>query len=347
MSVRRAIAIGAGVAGLVCARRLYQAGYQVRVLEKSRGLGGRVATRRVTFDGEGQTVRVDHGTQYISPKSKPFRNLMQELLDVGVGKEWTRMLHVLNEKGLQPDGKTTPRYVCSEGMSAIAKHLAGDLDIQTQTRVIHLRRRGKGWVALAEGDREFEADIAIVAIPAPQAADILQPALDAKEISGRDPAIVAMQEARYAPCIAVMAGYAAMTLPPEWHGIIWTNDEAIAWLASDSSKRSNPDAPAIVVHSTADFARGCLDASREDLEAIGAQLLGRAAQRLGAWLASPEWMQVHRWRYALPETHSEQKSWAIADGSLVLAGDWCVGARVESAYVSGLDAAERVLGTIV
>ena len=39
--------IGAGIAGLVCAQQLSQAGYSVVVVEKSRGLGGRLATRRL------------------------------------------------------------------------------------------------------------------------------------------------------------------------------------------------------------------------------------------------------------------------------------------------------------
>ncbi|MEO1132738.1 MAG: FAD-dependent oxidoreductase [Cyanobacteria bacterium J06639_1] len=346
MAVRRAIVIGAGIAGLVCARRLHEAGCQVQMLDKSRGLGGRVATRRVTLDGAEPPIRVDHGTQYISPKSEDFQNLVREWLDAGVVEEWTRSLHVLDDTGLHSDGKSTPRYVCPDGMSAIAKHLARDLDILTHARVTSLRRRGTGWVVRAEGDREFEADIAIVAIPAPQAVEMLQSAIKAEEISKGDPAIAALQKVRYTPCIAVMAGYAATVAPPDWKGIAWMDDEAIAWMASDSSKRSSSSAPAIVVHSTADFARGCLDASREELEAIGAQLLARAAQRLGGWLKSPDWMQVHRWRYALSATRSDETSWAIADGSLVLTGDWCVGARVESAYVSGLDAAERVLKAI-
>ncbi len=39
--------IGAGMAGLICAQRLTEAGYSVLVVEKSRGLGGRLATRRL------------------------------------------------------------------------------------------------------------------------------------------------------------------------------------------------------------------------------------------------------------------------------------------------------------
>src|SRR4028118_2371524 len=54
--------IGAGMAGLSCAQRLRQAGYSVAVVEKSRGAGGRVATRRV------QGPRAAHGGCYLAPQ---------------------------------------------------------------------------------------------------------------------------------------------------------------------------------------------------------------------------------------------------------------------------------------
>ncbi len=39
--------IGAGVAGLTCAQKLQQTGRRVVVFDKSQGLGGRLATRRL------------------------------------------------------------------------------------------------------------------------------------------------------------------------------------------------------------------------------------------------------------------------------------------------------------
>ena len=66
--------IGAGIAGLTAARHLHQAGYRILVLEKSRGLGGRLATRRV----DGQPI--DHGCRYISPLPTNNSELMASLL---------------------------------------------------------------------------------------------------------------------------------------------------------------------------------------------------------------------------------------------------------------------------
>ena len=64
--------IGAGLAGLTCAQQLHQVGYQVVIIEKSRGVGGRVATRRL------QDTRADHGVRYLEPQGK----LLQQLIDL-------------------------------------------------------------------------------------------------------------------------------------------------------------------------------------------------------------------------------------------------------------------------
>ncbi|MFQ3614289.1 MAG: FAD-dependent oxidoreductase, partial [Cyanobacteriota bacterium] len=95
------IVIGAGVAGLVCARQLLRAGLQVLVLEKSAGLGGRMATRRV--EHAGQTVPVDHGAQYLTADSDGFNRWVKELLSSGLLTEWTRSLHLLDADGLHPE----------------------------------------------------------------------------------------------------------------------------------------------------------------------------------------------------------------------------------------------------
>lgn len=343
MSDYRVIAIGAGVAGLTCARSLQGLGVRVQVLEKSRGLGGRVATRRVTVSAS-QAIRVDHGAQYISPKSDAFQTQIQAWMKAGAIGAWTRSLHVLDECGLHPDGKTTLRYACADGMTAIAKHLAADLDICYQTRVREIRPHQNRWVVRAEGDRELSCDAVVVAVPAPQASIVLEAALDRGEISADEPAVRALQAARYAPCLAVMAGYRDEIAAPEWQGVQWLNDDIVAWTGLDSSKRERQSAPTIVIHSTAAFARQYLDASRDTLDRVGRQMLERASEPLGAWLAAPEWTQVHRWRYALPENPTGELSYAIsaAGAPLVLAGDWCASSRVEGAWRSGLNAAARL-----
>ena len=64
------VIIGSGIAGLSCARRLAQAGRTSLVVDKGRGVGGRVATRRA------EGFQFDHGAQYIYAKNADFAALI-------------------------------------------------------------------------------------------------------------------------------------------------------------------------------------------------------------------------------------------------------------------------------
>jgi len=73
MSARTVIIIGAGIAGLVAARRLSQAGHSVRVLEAAEVPGGRVGDREV------RGIRFNTGARLLYDFSKPFNALIEEI----------------------------------------------------------------------------------------------------------------------------------------------------------------------------------------------------------------------------------------------------------------------------
>lgn len=345
------IVIGAGVAGLVCARQLVRAGLQVLVLEKSAGLGGRMATRRV--EHAGQTVPVDHGAQYLTADSDGLNRWVKELLAIGLLKEWTRSLHLLDANGLhlEDPNDQKPRYICPQGMSALAKYLATPLQVHRQTRVVSLKPLEKTWQVSTDNGHIYEAASLVVAIPAPQLLPLLQEA-----IPSTTNLLSLLGSAEYQPCIAVLAGYGEGMPMPEWKGIKCLGDPLLVWLGLDSSKRPEPMPPVLVVHGGPEWSSMYGDASPSQLEQAGRELLAHAAKRVQPELATPEWMQVHRWRYSLPietmglaslATRIPSSGTALQAASeglpLVCAGDWCAGGRIEGAWLSGQDAARRLL----
>jgi len=336
--------VGAGIAGLTCAQVLHQAGYTIAILEKSRGVGGRLATRRL------HNTRADHGTCYLSPKGELFRKLMQTLVERDIVQTWTDSVYELSSVGtLQPPAKRSPRYVAPDGMNAIAKFLSPSLDIRFNQRVIRVEpTRDQTWQLTIEetapeatySTLELTAKALIVAIPAPQAVEILSPLQTLEQLS---PFFAQLKDVQFSPCIAVMAGYPNEELA-QWQTqysdvkAIAPNHPDLAWIGLDSSKRRVASQPVFVLQSTAQFAQIHLEAS--DLTPVGRSLLKTAAKLLLPWLANPEWLQVHRWRYAFP-TRPLPSPYLMADtlAPLLCAGDWCNGARVEDAFHSGLEAA--------
>ncbi|OIP68679.1 MAG: amine oxidase [Oscillatoriales cyanobacterium CG2_30_44_21] len=329
------IVIGAGMAGLTCAQQLKQAGLDVTIVEKSAGVGGRMATRRL------QATWVDHGAQLISVKSDNFGRFVRRLQDKSIVKEWTRNVYQLSSDGLTPPAadERHQRYCCPLGMTAIAKYLASELEIINNARIVSVSHSDQKWQLLSDRQESLETRAIVSTMPAPQFLPLFEEAL-----APAPSFLQALQSVKFAPSVTIMAGYSAShEVPQEWQAIACVNDPILSWISHNSSK--HPDTatqPVFVFQSTAQFARHSMDEA--DLEIAGKPLLNQVGRLLAPWLASPEWWQVHRWRYALVE-----ESLGVSCLStkipipLVCAGDWCAGKTIEAAYHSGLAAAESAI----
>ncbi|XHX80021.1 MAG: NAD(P)/FAD-dependent oxidoreductase [Stenomitos frigidus ULC029] len=350
--------IGAGMAGLTCAQQLQQAGERVVILEKSRGVGGRIATRRL------HETLADHGTCYLTPKGAAFQALLDQLVTAGVVQSWTDTVHELKPDGTlnaSPATDRHPRYVAPAGMTAIAKWLATSLDIRLSYIVQALAVVGDHWQLTIQRTNPdttkttetLTAGAIVLAIPAPQAAALLQ-TLPSEVLP--EAFLQQVRAVTFTPCLSVMAGYTPdrqqdwFSQYPDVRSLTFTKDGNLSWLGLDSSKRLLPQSVSsqsvspqtvFVVQSTAAFAEQYLDAI--DLQAAGYQLLKRSAEKLAPWLAKPDWLQVHRWRYAFAKTPLSQPYLATETSApLICAGDWCGGMKVEQAFLSGLAVAEHL-----
>jgi renalase len=345
------VIIGAGISGLTAAQALHSQGYRVAVVDKSRGLGGRMATRR-----RGTTI-IDHGCRYLEPEKISAWEPLTALLEAGTIRPWQPEGFTLGADGSLSATGVKTLYGARQGMSAIAKALAPGLPIHRSWRATALTPIDQGWritgAALGEGDRPeattMEARAIVVAIPAPQALDLI--AGVAQHHSGLQDWVRQLQTVSFDPVITVMAGYGPQPpelLPGQTQAGGWMIDgnghPMLRWLALDSSKRTAPpDAvpeTVVVLHSSSALAAEVID--RTDLDAVGQALLA-AAHPLATWLSQPQWMQVHRWRYGFVQHCLGTKILhSPAIPTLVGCGDWCMGENVTGAIASGTEAAAAI-----
>jgi renalase len=305
--------IGAGMAGLTCAQQLHQAGYTVVVIEKSRGVGGRMATRRL------QQTWADHGARYIQPQAADFQALIHWLVDRAVMQVWPHQIYQLGPAGqLRPVVDPTSGYASPSGITAIAKFLATGLTLHLGQRLVHLQASAIGWELQctanspeAPDPTPIVAQALVLAVPAPQAGPLLATAGDADLLHQ-------VESVEFAPCLSAMAVYPAAqqtkVLELGWQGIICPHDPILSWMGWDSSKQVHPHNPVLVVQSTAPFAQQHLETV--DLLPVGQQLLNQMTQRLNPespenfdWLREPTPLQVQRWRYALATNPLPARSW--------------------------------------
>ena len=302
--------IGAGIAGLACARRLAAAGRSPVLFDKGRGVGGRVATRRV--DG----LQFDHGAQYVTAEGEGFAGVLAELAQSGATAIWET-------------GTSRAVTVGMPGMSALARGLAQGLDVRQNAPVTAISPDDQGW-RLRVHETEHRAVRIVVTVPAPQAVELL----------GVDhPLTAPLASVRIEPCLTLMAAVAAPA------PFVTRNDpdDPLAWIAQDSSKPGRPsgDAAAWVAQAGPSFSERHLES---DSGTIVTLMLPLLCDRLGIAVDQVRHAAAHRWRYARATAALGQPFLRSSDATLYLAGDWCLGARVEAAWASGTAAAEDLLG---
>ncbi|HEY9879590.1 MAG TPA: FAD-dependent oxidoreductase [Leptolyngbyaceae cyanobacterium] len=344
-----AIIIGAGLAGLCCARRLQRGGSRVLVLEKSRGLGGRLATRRV------DNQPVDHGCKFLQSTNSLMVQLIDRLQERRILLPWQAACYNIADDGHLKAEPYSDRFVAPLGMTTVAKELAEGLDIWRQTRVT-----GLVWEDSSEESMEsawrlevetparpiqepLRAKAVILAVPAPQALALLQ------SIQSQIPfaLVQSLKQAVFYPTISVMAGYEMIPLPTElseekqgWL-INGNPNTPFTWVGLDSSKRVSLAHPTIVIHSSAQFAESYLQT--DDLNLAGLDLLKQTSECLHIDLTQPSWTQTHRWRYATPvEGASDGELLSETPLPLACCGDWCRGTDAGAAMESGWQAAEKI-----
>jgi len=325
------VVIGAGIAGLVAAQALQRAGRKVVVLEKSRGFGGRAASRSV------EGARVDPGAQYFTARGDAFAAQVAAWEAAGVVTRWQGGIWRGRPGGAAepPAADAHPRYIAPEGMNALGKDLAAGLAVRREAQVARVRRSHEGWRLEFSTDLpNLHAEQLVVTAPVPQALALLS----GEEL---DPVALARAErVRYAPCFALMAGFAAEAGTPRWPALRLEHDSVLAWVANDASKRPQPHPTTLVVHATPDWTRANFE---RDPDGVTAALLAATGVY---WPAAREasWTRLHRWRYAQPEVSEPEAQLLLAAG-LWLAGDAFgeAAGRVEGAFESGRAVAATVL----
>jgi len=294
--------IGAGMAGLSAANRLREAGADCTVFEKSRGLGGRMATRRVG------SLQFDHGAQYFTARGVRLQSRLARWQAEGCVAEWL-------------PGK----WVGTPGMTAPARSLAKELRVIRECRVTGLAGGPGHWrlvsdTAPASVVAQESFDAVIMAIPAPQ----IDPLAASARIRFAD-----LERVRYAPCLTLML---AFDQPTELHEPSFSPIHGpVAWIARNDSKPGRDHAPeTIVVHATPAWSEAHLN---DSAETAADALLTSVRPQIGD--AEPVFRMVHRWLYARVEQAAGIPFLWDPARQVGACGDWAGGPRVECAFDSG------------
>jgi renalase len=328
--------IGAGLAGLTCARRLQAQGHHVVVYEKSAGVGGRMGTRQTELGG------FDHGAQYFTASTGRFVQEVAAWRKAGWVQPWQGRLAVIDKGTTKAAsrlaGPARQRLVAVPGMANLARHLAQGIDLRCEQTIRRVERHGERWLLAVQSDTvPIDAtagpfDAVVVALPADQALPLVQPATKIAE---------QVRHIHLAPCWALLLGFQE-SLELAYDGA-WVKGARLAWIARDASKPQRRPGEHWVGHASPQWSTEHLE---DDPERVKEKLI-RAFHEATGSNVQHIYADVHRWRYAqATETLPSDCLWD-ASVRIGACGDWFAtgmdgSGRIENAYLSGLALAEAI-----
>ncbi|MFM7389146.1 MAG: NAD(P)/FAD-dependent oxidoreductase [Vampirovibrionales bacterium] len=340
--------LGAGMAGLTAAHTLHAQGYSVMLVDKGRGVGGRLATRRI------ENQRFDHGAQYFTATHPAFQQAVAQWVQAGVVAPWFEQLSTLPAS--QTTYPNTPRYTGTLGMTALAKHLAEGLTIHTSTRIGSIQHTPEGWQATSlplsaeQTPTQYTAKTLISTLPVPQWLELLE----ASNIPLDAATTATLNAITYAPSHAFMLQFAPdAELPPlgsDTHshgGLKLTEHPTLSWIANNSQKPGlqGQANPCWTIHTTADFSAQQWETPYDTLYP---QIVAALEAVFEYPLPTPTQWQAHRWKFALvTHTHPEPTLAMPFEPPCYLAGDaFGSQSKLQTAFLSGQAAAEAIALTL-
>jgi renalase len=330
--------VGAGTAGLSCARRLREAGLSPLVVDKGRGVGGRAATRRV------EDQPVDHGLSFFHGADPTF---LEALENCGATTLPSWPTRVEGEgKPCRPRAffPTERRLAFAEGVSAFAKALARDVEVLTSTRVEAIEHEAEGFRVELESADPLRARKIILTPPIEQTRALIEPLAEREE--ALRPSFALLRMLATEPCLTLIAGYEPGIGGPAWEVLYPNESEVLALISNDSSKRKGGRYLVLVFQCGPRFSRRYLEA---EPQAWTEPVLAEATRLVCHWAGRPGWTQTHRWRFARVSAADTltHPIWVPLSGGrgIGLAGEaFSSGGGVEAAFLSGRRLAETLLG---
>lgn len=314
------VVIGAGLSGVMAASIIKENGFDnIVVLDKSRSVGGRMATRRI------DKGKVDHGAQFLTVRTDIFKSYVEKWVNQNVVSTWF--------------GDPYPRYKGNDGMNIIVKKLAEDLPVQLNTKVVSVQQEKDNYLLLTEKGEKIEARSVILTAPAPQSLDMIQ------HLEIGDYEKQQLESIHFNPCFVLLITLNQSSELPESGYMIAELPYGIERIV-DHQKKGISSLPTVCVYSTGKWAKKNYELTEEEIR-------NRLLEKMKGIISEEHMIdiQLKRWRYSEAiSTISEpfldlklEKPFLVAGDAFLTKNDPSDRTRIESAFLSGLAAGQEMV----
>lgn len=312
--------IGAGIAGLAAAQRLKEYGISTTLFEAGRRAGGRLCTQKH------HDRQFDHGAQYLTPHSRRSAVLFSQWRKAGWIRPWPALALELPER---KKIDTSSWHVACPSQASLAERLADGLDLRCRITITEVTgEAGQRWLLDSKGERFGPYEAVLCTAPAETSLALLQPFPELASLAA---------QVRTRPCLATMVHFEEEVMVD--FEAAYLSGGPLAWVCRDASKPERPQQESWVLHATEEWSTQQLETSTEQ---VASMLLSAFSALCPVELPSVSYCRAHRWRHALSRGALGLPFCYDDDLKVGVAGEWCSGPNVDSAYWSGVDLAHAV-----
>ena len=318
--------IGAGITGATLANLLKKK-VTITIFEKSRGVGGRMATRRA------DPYQFNHGAQYFKVKNKEFKNFLQPLMLNKIIKPLeANQIEILNKKIIKSTKISNKKYFTAESkMNSVVKYFINNsFSIKLLCKIEKTVKENDKWFVIDSDQVSYGPyDWLFITIPPYQATEILYDNFKFLDI---------IKNIKMRSCYSLMLGFDKIK---EFNfDTALFLDEDVAWLFIRKKIFKNKKYYNLLINSSYNFAEKNINSSKDELSDY---LIKQVSDILKYDLNNFKHKALHFWKYAMSEKNNNLGSLIDEDLKVVVCGDWCMNGRIEGGFLSAKDAANKVL----
>jgi predicted NAD/FAD-dependent oxidoreductase len=317
--------IGAGLAGITFAYTMKDK-FNVKIFEKSRGVGGRMSTRKET------PYIFDHGAQFFKIKTNECKNFFSPLFAQEIIQPWSFKLayfegnHLREIKIIKNADKF---YVGVPNMDSILKYISRDCNVVLETKIKKIKRKNGKWEFYDQNEKSHGIyDWVILTLPAEQSLNL---------ISNKISFYPYLEKIKMKGCYSLMVGI-NKSLQLDFDAA-FIEKKDIAWLALNDSKPSRMKTRCLLINSSYEYATKNINTPKDK---VLEYLLNISSNLINYNLFKSSFIKLHQWRYAEAECSPKENYFIDHENKIAICGDWLVNSRVEGAFLSANELSKEI-----
>ena len=315
--------IGSGISGATIANALSKK-YSLDLYDKAKGVGGRSSNKKLN-----NNESFDHGAQYISPKSVQFKRFIKDLINKKIVKNWLGR-HVFLKTTTNEDKKHI-KIIGKKGNNAISKYLLKDINCNFNSEVIKIINNNKFWeISFSNGSTKFYKCL-ILTFPFPQLKKLSKKYIKHSFINKK---------------IKMNANITVMMITKKIKhntSSYLFNDKILGWAGNENSKKRFKSSYDLwTLQSTHKWANKMINNNKINKLSNAKILIDKFFKLTGLKRNKILHIKNHGWKYAFNSNPLKIKSYWNNSERLGVCGDWFVGSRVESGWLSAKDLFSKI-----